>query len=46
MRLPLVPPDRLNDEQRPFYDRPLKQIEHGGFTAFKTRDAKGALLGP
>ena len=46
MRLPLLPPDRLNDEQRAFYDRALKQIEHGGFTAFKTRDERGTLLGP
>ena len=46
MRLPLLPLDRLNDEQRAFYDRALKQIEHGGFTAFKTQDAHGALLGP
>ena len=46
MRLPLLPPDRLNEDQRAFYDRALKQIEHGGFTAFRTRDAHGALLGP
>ena len=46
MRLPLLPPDRLNEDQHAFYDRALKQIEHGGFTAFKTRDAHGALLGP
>ena len=46
MRLPLLPPDRLNPEQRAFYDRALKQIEHGGFTAFKTRSDDGALLGP
>lgn len=46
MRLPLLPPERLSDVQRTFYDRALKQIEGGGFTAFKTRDQDGALLGP
>ena len=46
MRLPRLQPDRLNEDQRAFYDRALKQIEHGGFTAFKTQDAHGALLGP
>ena len=47
MRLPLLPPDRLNEDQRAFYDRALKQIEHGGFTAFKraTRTAPCLDLG-
>lgn len=45
MRLPLVPPDRLTSEQRVLYDRSRHQIEHG-FTAFKTVDDDGALLGP
>ena len=46
MRLPLLPPGRLDPEQRAFYDRALKQIESGGFTEFKTRADDGALLGP
>ena len=45
MRLPLLPPDRLTGEQRALYDRSRRQIEHG-FTAFKTVDDNGALLGP
>ena len=45
MRLPLVPPDQLTAEQRPFYERCRRQIERG-FTAFRTTDADGALLGP
>ncbi len=45
MRLPLVPPDQLTAEQRALYDRCRRQIAHG-FTAFKTTDADGALLGP
>ncbi len=43
MRLPLVPPDQLTSEQRVFYDRYRRQIEHG-FTAFKTLDDDSALL--
>ena len=45
MRLPLVPPDQLDREQRALYDRCRRQIERG-FTAFKTQNADGALLGP
>ena len=45
MRLPLVPPDQLDPEQRALYDRCRRQIERG-FTAFKTTNADGALLGP
>lgn len=45
MRLPLVPPSRLSPEQRALYDRNRQQIAHG-FTAFKTADDEGALLGP
>ncbi len=45
MRLPLLPPDRLSAEQRALYDRNREQIAQG-FTAFKTTDECGALLGP
>lgn len=45
MRLPLVPPSRLSPEQKALYDRNRQQIAHG-FTAFKTADDDGALLGP
>ena len=45
MRLPLVPPDQLDPEQRALYDRCRQQLERG-FTAFKTVNADGALLGP
>lgn len=45
MRLPLLPPDRLNPEQKALYDRNREQISHG-FTAFKTMNEEGALLGP
>ena len=46
MRLPLLPPDHLAGDQRAFYDRALRQIQNGGFTAFRTQDDRGALLGP
>ena len=46
MRLPLVTPDRLDDAQRAFFERALKQIQSGGFTAFRTQNEDGALLGP
>ena len=45
MRLPLIPPDQLTPEQRALYDRNREQIAHG-FTAFRTTDDRGALLGP
>lgn len=45
MRLPLVPPDRLTPEQKALYDRNRHQIARG-FTAFRTVDERGALLGP
>jgi len=45
MRLSLVPPDQLTSEQRSLYDRCRRQIA-GGFTAFKTVDDEGVLLGP
>ena len=45
MRLPLIPPDRLNSEQKALYDRNREQMSHG-FTSFKTVREDGALLGP
>ena len=45
MRLPLVAPDQMTDEQRALYDRNRRQIEHG-FTTFKTTADDGSLLGP
>lgn len=46
MRLTSLPPTALSDEQRAFYDRALRQIRSGGFTAFRTTADDGALLGP
>ncbi len=45
MRLPLLPPEVLTADQRTFYDRARNQIERG-FTAFRTTNEDGALLGP
>ena len=44
-RLPSIPPDKLNSEQRALYDRNREQIAQG-FTAFTTTRDDGALLGP
>ena len=44
-RLPPIPPDELNAEQRALYDRNREQIAQG-FTAFTTTRDDGALLGP
>jgi len=45
MRLPLVPPGSLTPAQKALYDRNRRQIARG-FTAFKTVNEEGALLGP
>ena len=45
MRLPLIPPDRLDPEQQALYDRSRAQIAEG-FGAFTTMRGDGALLGP
>ncbi len=45
MRLPLVPPEQLTDEQQPLYDRNRRQMD-ASFTSFTTVDSGGALLGP
>lgn len=45
MRLPLIPPAKLNDEQRALYDEMRKGIA-SNFNAFKVEREDGALMGP
>jgi 4-carboxymuconolactone decarboxylase len=45
MRLPLIDPDKLTAEQRPFYDDMQAEIAKN-FQGFKSSGAKGALIGP
>lgn len=44
-RLPLLPPDHLDDVQRPLYDD-MKAGIASNFADFQTIDDQGALLGP
>ncbi|WP_236033653.1 carboxymuconolactone decarboxylase family protein [Belnapia mucosa] len=45
MRLPLIKPEALSEEQRPLYDDMRAGIEKN-FKGFATIDRNGALLGP
>jgi len=45
MRLPLIDPDKLTAEQRPFYDDMQAEITQN-FQGFRSSGAKGALIGP
>ena len=45
MRLPLLPPDQLSDEQRPLYED-MKAGIASNFSDFKTLAPDGALMGP
>jgi 4-carboxymuconolactone decarboxylase len=45
MRLPLIPPAELSDEQKPLYDAMRKGIA-SNFNAFKVEREDGALMGP
>lgn len=45
MRLPLIPPDQLTDEQKPLYED-MKRGIAGSFNLFKTMREDGALMGP
>lgn len=45
MRLPLIPPAQLTDEQKPLYDA-MRQGIASNFNAFKVIDDSGALMGP
>jgi 4-carboxymuconolactone decarboxylase len=45
MRLPLIPPAELSDEQQPLYDAMRKGIA-SNFNAFKVEREDGALMGP
>jgi alkylhydroperoxidase family enzyme len=45
MRLPLIKPDALSEEQKPLYADMRAGIE-GHFKGFATIDGEGALLGP
>jgi alkylhydroperoxidase family enzyme len=45
MRLPLIPPNALNAEQKPLYDDMLKGIS-SNFNAFQVKGEDGALMGP
>lgn len=45
MRLPLIAPTDLSDEQKPLYDAMRKGIA-SNFNAFKTERDDGALMGP
>ncbi len=45
MRLPLIPPAQLSDEQRPLYEDMKKGIETN-FKGFKAIGDDGALIGP
>jgi 4-carboxymuconolactone decarboxylase len=45
MRLPLIPPAKLNAEQRPLYDDMKKGIETN-FKGFKAIGEDGGLIGP
>jgi 4-carboxymuconolactone decarboxylase len=44
-RLPLIPPDQLDGEQRPFYDDMREEIARD-FQGFKAIDDSGRLIGP
>jgi alkylhydroperoxidase family enzyme len=45
MRLPLIPPADLSEEQRPLYDDMREEIAKD-FVGFKALDESGALIGP
>jgi 4-carboxymuconolactone decarboxylase len=45
MRLPLIPPTELTDDQKPLYERMRKGIA-SNFNAFKVEREDGALMGP
>ena len=45
MRLPVIPPDQLNAEQRPFYEDMRAEIARD-FQGFKAAGDDGALIGP
>ena len=45
MRLPLIPPDQLTDEQKPLY-RDMREGIASNFSVFKTISDDGALMGP
>ena len=45
MRLPLIPPDQLSAEQRPFYEDMRAEIARD-FQGFKAAGYDGALIGP
>ena len=45
MRLPLIPPNDLNAEQKPLYEDMLKGIS-SNFNAFQVKREDGALMGP
>jgi alkylhydroperoxidase family enzyme len=45
MRLPLIPPADLTDDQRPLYDDMCEEITRD-FAGFKAIDESGALIGP
>ena len=45
MRLPLIAPDQLSDQQRPLYDD-MKAGIAKGFRGFASQRKDGALLGP
>src|SRR3954454_24118450 len=45
MRLPLIPPSALTDEQKPLYDD-MRQGIASNFNVFKTIADNGALMGP
>jgi 4-carboxymuconolactone decarboxylase len=45
VRLPLVPPESLTPDQQDLYQRNKAEIAKG-FSAFKSMDDNGALLGP
>lgn len=45
MRVPVIAPSELNDEQRPLYEDMVDEIKRD-FKGFKAIDARGALIGP
>ena len=45
MRLPLIPPDELTADQRPFYDEMQAGIA-ASYHGVQTADKRGALVGP
>jgi 4-carboxymuconolactone decarboxylase len=46
MRLPILAPPELSDEQRAFFEASVPVTEKGGFARLRTRRDDGALLGP